>query len=95
VRQRFSHLTSNFINQPKVKTMTTMTISNTPTRTNWTGEAVLNLIAEAAPPAWLAALDDTDLWHASRPELLTLLASAPSATAAGFLVGVIVSRNFH
>jgi hypothetical protein len=53
------------------------------------------LIAEAAPPAWLAALDDTDLWHASRPELLTLLASAPSATAAGFLVGVIVSRNFH
>jgi len=60
-----------------------------------TGEGVMYAIADSAPPAWLAAFDDTDLERASRPELLALLASAPNAAAAGFLVGVIVSRNFH
>ena len=84
--------TSNFIDQPKRKTTT---MSNTTTRINWTGEAVLDAIAEASPPAWLAAFDDTDLQSASRPELLALLASAPNATAAGFLAGVITQRNFH
>lgn len=59
-----------------------------------TGPAVMDAIIDAASPDWLAALDDTDLARASRPELLALLSSAPSAVAAGFLTGVIVSRSF-
>ncbi len=66
-----------------------------PASGSWTGECVLNAIADTSPPEWIAAFDDAELARASRPELLALLATAPNAVAAGFLTGVITQRNFH
>ena len=61
----------------------------------WSGEAVLSAISDSAPQEWLWAFDHADLERASRPELLALLATAPSAAAAGYLTGVLTQRNFH